>query len=87
VPRPLQEDCCLKAKEDWVKVVSLRSEGHDKYHARPVEDQGAFPQPEWPKQMLDELIEAAFTGKMIETDDHPALLRLRGAKQQFQSQN
>jgi hypothetical protein len=78
-------DCCLRAKEEWVKVVSLKSEGHDKYHAKPAEDQDSFPEPDWPKQTLDELIEAAFAGKMIETDGQPALLRLRGAKQQFQS--
>ena len=78
-------DCCLKAGEGWFKVVSLKSEGHDKYQSKPAEDQDAFPEPDWPRQTLDELIEAAFTGKMIETDDHPALLRLRGRKQQFQS--
>jgi hypothetical protein len=33
------------------------------------------------------LIEAAFAGKMIESTDHPALLRLRGAKQKFQAQD
>jgi hypothetical protein len=27
------------------------------------------------------LIETAFTGRMITSDDHPALLRLLGAKQ------
>ena len=29
---------------------------------------------------LDELIEVTFRGITIETDDHPALLRLTGAK-------
>ena len=31
-------------------------------------------------QSLDELIMISFTGRMIETDDHPGLLRLLGVK-------
>ena len=37
--------------------------------------------PNWPKQSLGELIGRAFAGRMIETEDHPALLRKIGAKQ------
>ena len=39
------------------------------------------PSPNWPTQSLGELIGRAFAGRMIETEDHPALLRKIGAKQ------
>jgi hypothetical protein len=38
----------------------------------------AFPEPKWPKQSLTELIETTFAGRMIESDDHPGLLRILG---------
>jgi hypothetical protein len=41
----------------------------------------AFPEPKWPTQTLDELIEKTFAGRMVDREDHPALLRLVGAKQ------
>ena len=40
-----------------------------------------FRQPKWPTQSLDELVERAFAGCMIDREDHPALLRLILAKQ------
>jgi hypothetical protein len=43
-------------------------------------DADAFPTPKWPTQSLDELIAIAFNGRMIDREDHPALLRLIGAK-------
>ena len=46
-----------------------------------AKDQDAFPEPNWPKQTLDELILVTFTGRMIDQEDHPGLLRLIGAKQ------
>ena len=44
-------------------------------------DQDAFPEPKWPKATLDEIIHVTFLGRMIDHEDHPALLRLIGAKQ------
>ena len=44
-------------------------------------DPDAFPEPKWPTQSLDELIERTFAGRMIDSEDHPGLLRLIGAKQ------
>ena len=44
-------------------------------------DQDSFPEPSWPKQTLDELILVTFAGRMIDSDNHPGLLRLIGAKQ------
>jgi hypothetical protein len=45
-------------------------------------DQDAFP-PKWPTQSLSEFISVTFAGRMIDTEDHPALLRLIGAKQRI----
>jgi hypothetical protein len=72
---------CEQAKTLWVQVTSRKSEGVDEYKINPSHDLDAFPKPEWPKQTLYELIEITFAGRMIDRVDHPALLRLIGAKQ------
>jgi hypothetical protein len=74
---------CEQAKTTWVQVVSRKDQGHDDYQIIPAKNQKAFPEPKWPTQSLDKLIEIAFKGRMIETDDHPGLLRLIGDKQQL----
>ena len=72
---------CEKAKLSWVEATSRRGEGADGYKIGAARDVDAFPQPAWPRQTLDELILATFHGRMIDHEDHPALLRLIGAKQ------
>jgi hypothetical protein len=72
---------CLKAKQKWVQATSRKAENAEGYQITYAEDQDAFPEPNWPTQTLDELILVTFDGRMIDRDDHPALLRLRGAKQ------
>ena len=70
---------CEDAKTLWTMAASQKGDGHDSYaieHSRRVD---AFPEPKWPKISLDEIITAAFHGRMIESDDHPGLLRLVGA--------
>jgi hypothetical protein len=47
-------------------------------------DQDAFPLPKWPARTLDELIEVSFRGATIDTNNHPALLRMIGAKQDLE---
>ena len=74
---------CEWAKTTWVQTVSCKDQGHDDYQNIPAKDQKAFPTPKWPTQSLEELIEIAFKGLMIETDDHPGLLRLIGDKQKL----
>ena len=39
-----------------------------------------FPPPKWPSRTLDELLEVTFRNANIDTDKHPGLLRLIGAK-------
>jgi hypothetical protein len=69
---------CVLAKSHWVEVV--REEGADRYTTRFSRDPDAFPAPKWPTKSLDELIEVTWQGRMITSDDHPAWLRLNGAK-------
>jgi hypothetical protein len=72
---------CERAKTHWTQATSRREEGVDAYKPDFARDPDAFPEPNWPKQSLAELIQATFAGRMIETADHPALLRLIGARQ------
>jgi hypothetical protein len=72
---------CENAKTTWVQLTSRREEGVDTYKIDFAHDQDAFPEPKWPTQSLANLIEVTFAGRMIDREDHPALLRLIGAKQ------
>jgi hypothetical protein len=64
-----------------VQADSRASENAEGYQVNYARDQDAFPEPTWPKQPLGELIEITFKGRIIDSDEHPALLRLLGAKQ------
>jgi hypothetical protein len=72
---------CERAKTLWTLATSRREEGVEGYKADVARDADAFPKPNWPTQSLGELIEVTFAGRMIETEDHPGLLRLIGARQ------
>jgi hypothetical protein len=74
-------EACEKAKTLWTKVTSRKGEGVENYKITFARDPDSFSKPSWPTQSLGELIERAFTGRMIETEDHPALQRKIGAKQ------
>jgi hypothetical protein len=71
---------CEQAKRLWTSVSSRKEEGVDCYKIDNARDRDAFPEPKWPTQTLDELIGVTFTGRIIDRDDHPGLLRLLGAK-------
>jgi hypothetical protein len=73
-------DGCEKAKAFWAKVTSRGDEGVEGYKTTFAREQDAFPDPQWPTQSLEELIEKAFEGRAIDRADHPGLLRLIGAK-------
>ena len=72
---------CEQAKTLWAQATSRREEGVDGYLLELARDPDAFPEPKWPEQSLSDLIDRAFAGRMIVSEDHPALLRLIGAKQ------
>jgi hypothetical protein len=75
---------CETARTRWVQVSSRRPEGVDGYKTDFARDADAFPEPRWPSHTLEELIEVTFRDdKTIETDDHPAMRRLTGARQEL----
>jgi len=74
-------EACERAKTFWTKAISRKGEGVENYKISFAKEPDAFRDPDWPKQPLGELITRAFGGRMIETEDHPALLRKIGAKQ------
>ena len=73
---------CEQAKTLWTQAISRKDEGVDSYKVDKARNREAFPEPKWPRGLtLDDLIAKAFAGRMIDTPDHPALLRLIGEKQ------
>ena len=72
---------CEQAKMLWVQATSRREENVDGYKVDFAREQDAFPDPKWPTQSLSELIGLTFVSRMIDNAEHPALLRLVGAKQ------
>jgi hypothetical protein len=74
---------CSQAITHWLMATSRKGEGVENYKVDFARSQQAFPVPRWPKQPLSELIHVTFTGRIIETDNHPGLLRLVGDVQQI----
>jgi hypothetical protein len=72
---------CEQSKQQWLQVSSRKAEGVESYKVDFARDSDAFPKPRWPNQSLGELIGITFVGRTIDHKDHPALLRLVGAKQ------
>ena len=68
-----QQGCDL-AKKTWVRLVADMSLGAYRIWAA----QGELSEPEWPAKPLNELLEIAFRGRVIESEDHPVVRRLRG---------
>ncbi|WP_143198242.1 hypothetical protein [Bradyrhizobium sp. AS23.2] len=65
---------CEVAKKTWVRLVADMSLGAYRIWAA----QGDLSEPEWRPEPLNELLEIAFRGRVIENDDHPVVRRLRG---------
>jgi hypothetical protein len=76
-------EACEQAMTEWIMVSSRKEEGVENYKITRARDLDAFPEPTWPAQSLTTLIERTFAGRIITTEDHPALLRLIGAKQKL----
>lgn len=62
------------AKVSWVRVVSDQQQGM--YHTRRAK--GVFDEPIWPDMPMEELLDKAFRGKMIASEDHPVVKKLLG---------
>jgi len=65
---------CEVAKKTWVRLVADMSLGAYRIWAA----QGDLSEPEWPTKPLNELLEIAFKGRVIDSEDHPVVRRLRG---------
>jgi hypothetical protein len=72
---------CEQAKTRWTQASSRKEEGVDAYKIDVAKDPDAFAEPQWPTQSLADLIGLAFSGRIIDNENHPGLLRLIGAKQ------
>lgn len=63
------------AETHWVRIVANMSVGgYDVLQA-----QGALAEPVWPDTSMEELINVAFRGKIIDTENHPVIHGLMGA--------
>jgi hypothetical protein len=65
-----------EAEKDWVRVWSDGKAAQYVAEA-PIDEQ---PPPRWPDQTLDDLIDIAFKGRIIDSIDHPVLKALRGQR-------
>jgi len=74
---------CKQAKVSWIQVSSRKEEGVEGYKYDKAVDADAFPEPKWLSPSLEYLIELSFQGAIIETDDHPGLRRVIGARQKM----
>ena len=62
------------AKAKWIRIAAnMHAGGYDVYEA-----EGALPDPEWPEDGIDALVEVAFRGKIISSLDHPVVQSLLG---------
>lgn len=63
-----------EGKKRWVRVVANQALGAYDLFVAP----GDLSEPVWPKYSMGEMLKAAFLGRIIDSPDHPVLLRLRG---------
>jgi hypothetical protein len=71
------------ARTHWVQLSSRRGENVDEYKIDFAADDGFVPTPKWPSLSLDDLILTAFKDRIVDHEDHPALLRKLGRKQKI----
>jgi hypothetical protein len=74
---------CEQAKTRWTKLTSRKAEGVEGYKISFARDPEGFAATNWLSQSLGEIIVRTFPGRMIEREDHPAILRKIGAKQKL----
>ena len=65
---------CELAKAKWIRIAANMSAGaYDVFEA-----QAELMPPEWPEYGLDQMIEVAFRGKIVESLEHPVVRSLLG---------
>lgn len=62
------------AKDDWVRIAADMQIGA----YRIWRALGDLPAPDWPKDLMPELLKKAFKGRVIDSVDHEVVRRLRG---------
>jgi hypothetical protein len=62
------------AKLKWIRITANMHAG--RYNV--YEAEAALPEPEWPADDIDKLVEVAFRGKIITSLDHPVIQTLLG---------
>lgn len=63
-----------EARRSWVKIVpNTHAQAYEVYQA-----QGALSDPAWPEKPFEELVEIAFKGFIIDSEDHFIIKQLRG---------
>ncbi len=67
-------DAADLARDRWIRLVANMQLGA--YEV--FESRAALPEPEWPDLPLEEILQKAFAGRVIDSHDHPVLRRLRG---------
>jgi len=68
------KDAIKQAENDWVRVQANMAAGQ--YEITPSMSDLGFPR--WPKQSMDELINAAFAGRIIDSPEHPYIRQIQG---------
>jgi len=68
------KDAIKQAENDWVRVQANMAAGQ--YEITPSMSDLGFPR--WPKQSMDELINDAFAGRIIDSPDHPYICQIQG---------
>jgi hypothetical protein len=67
-------DAAEAAKKMWIRVTANLSAGAYEYHAAMI----TLPEPEWPTLTFSEILRIAFRDRIIDSEDHPVVRRLRG---------
>lgn len=62
------------AMSQWIRLQSEQELGSYKI----IPSQGLIPSPVWPNQSFNEILKIAFTGRIIDSEDHAIVRQLRG---------
>ena len=68
------KEATREAEKDWVRVVSNMNANQYEI-TRSINDLGF---PRWPKQSMEELVNDAFAGRIIDSLDHPYIRQIQG---------
>jgi hypothetical protein len=63
------------AKTGWTRMAAnMAASGYDVWSP-----QGVLAEPVWPQKSFEDLLEIALSERLVDTDNHPIMLKLRGA--------